>query len=112
MEGFLYRQEFYLSSEQQALARRMIEAALEQIHQLRERYSFDVDEQSLSRSVAAEMSSSWENLMDVRSSRLAGYVHVDPRVQSDLEPDILRLAALALKLSIIFEKPWDKDRSA
>jgi hypothetical protein len=87
----------------------MIAAALDQIRTLKEHYGFEVDEQNLARSVAAEMSISWENLMDARSKGLAGYGQVDPRVGIELEPVIRSLAETALKLSLLFEVQEEED---
>lgn len=56
-------------------------------------------EESIERTIIAEMSTCWESLEESRSKRMRGYGDLDPRAAKMIDPNINHFAKIALELS-------------
>jgi len=101
-EAILFRQHLDLPEEYRAGIKSQIKSALDQIRELREVFSLEVDEDDLARRIESELYISWENLMDVHAIKLRGYGEVHPGLAGILDPRIQNLAAIALELASWF----------
>ena len=103
--GILYRRVLHLSAEQRQLALEHIAKMLALVDKMARGFALEPEEEDLGASIAADMVVSWANLLDVRSDKLRGYGTVDPRLGPSLDPYVLRLAELALKLASMLRAP-------
>ena len=97
--GILYCNLLRLSPESRAVARQVIEAALNEIAELAREFDLKPVEKDLTATVAAAMSTDWVHLCDARSDTLVQYGAVDPRLAQTLDPRLNRLAEMALLLA-------------
>ncbi len=67
-------------------------------------------EENIESEIMADMSISWENLEECRSSRLRGYGKLDPRVVKIIDPAINEFAHIALELSGLVSNNSQDDR--
>jgi hypothetical protein len=102
--GTLYRTSLALSAEQRAGIAALIEEALRLIAELAERFALSPAEESLANQIAASMSVSWADLVDTRSAKLARYGPAAPALREALDPDIERLAQIALSISTLAQE--------
>jgi len=97
--GILYRRRLDLAPELRAAARVQVAAALTRVAALAERFDLLATEDSLTATIASQMSADWANLCDMRSDKLRRYGPVDPRLAETLDADIDALGQLALALT-------------
>ncbi len=53
--------------------------------------------------IMAEMNSAWVSLSDSRARNLKGYGQVNPQLEGLIDPEINKLAQIALELARIFQ---------
>ena len=97
--GVLYRTSLQLPAERRAAVLARIANALQVINQLAERFELHPVEEPLTKKIAAALSIDWSNLLDTRSEKLARFGAVDPGLAELLDPDLQRLAELALAIA-------------
>lgn len=80
----------------------MIKEARELIEKVSHDFALPIDSENAASPLRGEMSVSWADLLDSRASELkrAGAVH--PELSDALDPNIQRLAGMALRLTNLF----------
>ena len=101
--GILYRGELNFPSGHRKAVRQYIDAALNQIAILARILELQPEEKDITGMIRGKLAESWANLIDSKSGNLNRYGDVDPRVESLLDPVILRLSELAKELETLFE---------
>jgi hypothetical protein len=99
--GLVYHRTLALPPENRAAARIAISEALETLSSLAETFAVGCKEEDLVNHIRADMSASWTDLCDTRSEKLQRYGEVHPALAELLDPDIERLAALALRIAAL-----------
>ncbi len=97
--GILYEYSLQLSPERRLAVLSLIDEALAGIARLSATFGLRPASEDLGRRIAARMSIDWANLTDACSDKLKRFGDVDPSLGELLDPDLERLAALALSIS-------------
>lgn len=103
-EALLYQGALRLAPERRAAALAAIAEALEGIRQLAARFEVRPEVEPLANRIAGAMAISWVNLTDTCSDRLGRYGPADPRLREALDPELERLARLALKIGALVKE--------
>jgi hypothetical protein len=77
--------------------------ALALVAQLAERFGLPCVDEPLATRIAVAMSMDWAHLIDTTSGKLKRYGPVDPQLRESLDPDLERLAQLALSIASLVE---------
>lgn len=101
--GILYQHKLRLSNGKREAARKQIAEALTQIAELAHRLDLQAIEENRAGLIRGQLTVSWANLIDRRSQKLSRFGEVDPGLAEVLDPDIDRLAQMALDLAMLFE---------
>jgi len=107
-EGILVRRELHLPPHLRARAQEKIQEALDEIKQLSEKFGFERKEENIAAELRSEMNFRWVDMCEREASSLKGYGEVNPKLSSELDPSIQRLATLAVQLGLIFQEGENK----
>jgi hypothetical protein len=101
--GILYRGTLNLSTEKREAMRLEIASALEEIATLSRVLGLDREEEDARGLIRSEMSVAWANLLDTQSKKLRGYGDVDPQLADVLDPGIIHLSSIAIRLANLLD---------
>jgi hypothetical protein len=102
-EGILYRQELHLAPRQRTRARKRIAAALADIAALAQEIGLEPEIEDPAGLIRGQMSIAWANLIDSQARKLKRYGEIHPDAAREIDPQIQRLAQVALELASLFE---------
>lgn len=108
--GFLYHRKLEMPGEKRKQADYFIKTALRLIEKLGEKFGLEAESQNAASMFQGELTVNWANLIDSQAPKLRRYGKVHPELGGMLDPDIQKLARIALQLSVILgesqqEKP-------
>jgi hypothetical protein len=108
--GILYHRKLEMSEVKRRQAEHVIKTALDLIEKLSAKFELESESQSAAASMQGELTINWANLIDTQAGKLRRYGKVHPELGGTLDPDIQKLARIALQLSAILgesqqEKP-------
>ena len=103
-DGILYRYKLDCTHAKKAALEHLVQNGLELVAELAQRFELNPSEVDPLRSLNGTMSVSWANLIDTRSDKLARFGEVDDRLSGQLDPDVHRLASLALQIARMLER--------
>lgn len=103
-EGVLSRYVLTLTPEQRALAKTLIQTALDELQALKRDLDLPQHEESVNRLLSSRFSLCWTELVDAHPARLKGYGEVDEGIIEKTAARFSQLASLALTLSRLFAK--------
>lgn len=102
-DGVLIHRELRLAPEKRVKVEEKIDEAYREIAFLVEKFGFEGNHENMAAAMRAEFYSCWESMCERESKSLKGYGAVDPRLESELDPTIQRLASLAMQIAMIFQ---------
>jgi len=97
--GTLQQRRVNLSPARRAAILELISVAQGEIDRLAAQFTLASVEQDFAAVFAAEMSTDWATLCDLRAAKLRRYGEVDRRLQDELDPGIQRLIELVTSLA-------------
>ena len=108
--GILYHRKLEMPEESRRHANHVIKTALGLIEKLSEKFGLEAESQNPASMFQGELTVNWANLIDSQAGKLRKYGKIHPELGGMLDPDIQKLARIALKLSAILgesqqEKP-------
>lgn len=108
--GILYHHKLEMQEESRRQANHVIKTGLDLIEELSSKFGLKKEFQNGASMFQGELSVNWANLIDSQAGKLRRYGKVHPELAGALDPDIQRLAGIALQLSAILgesqqEKP-------
>ena len=106
--GILYQRHLRLSPQQQDAAREEIAKAFQLITDLVNNFGLQPVEENPLDLIRGNLSVSWANLIDTRSTGLGRYGDIDPGLIDVLDPSIERLAQAAIALTRILNPSSDQ----
>ena len=109
--GVLYQTSLQLSPERRTAALAQVKEALEGITRLAERFDLQPVDEPLANKIVAAMFINWVDLTDTRSDKLGRYGPADARLRELLDPELERLAQLALKIGALVKETGPSEDS-
>ena len=99
-----------MPEEKRRQASHVIKAALGLIEKLSKEFGLEAEAKNTTSMFQGELTVNWANLIDSQAGKLRRYGKVHPELGGMLDPDIQKLARIALQLSVILgesqqEKP-------
>lgn len=102
-EGRLYQRALSLPPQTRAQAREAIAEARRRLYALADRFALEPEEEDAASIIRGEMSVSWADLCDTHAAKLRRYGPVAPDLAAALDPEVERLAALALRIATLMD---------
>lgn len=103
-EGILFHRELSLNKEDVELIIDRVDRALELMTEYTKKFNLNSIEENIGREIVAEMSISWENLEECRSSRISGYGDLSVESAEIIDETVDELVKINLEIMNIVEK--------
>jgi hypothetical protein len=102
--GVLHQRTLNLSDKRREQAGQVIQEARELIKKVSHDFDLPAESENAAALIRGEMSISWADLMDSRAGELKRCGQVHPDLSRALDPNIERMAGIALRLTTIFSE--------
>jgi hypothetical protein len=102
--GVLYQRKLAMSDKKKERAKQQIQAARELIGEMSRTFELPLESEDAAALIRAEMAICWADLLDSRANDLRRCGAVHPQLAGVLDPDIQKLAGVALFLTTFFGK--------
>ena len=103
-DGVLHRRKLVLSEKNRQLAGQAIKEARELIEKTSHDFDLSDESENAASSIRGKMSISWADLMDSRAEKLNRCGKVHPGLSDALDPGIVHMAEIALRLTTLFRE--------